>query len=257
MTRGASAGRLRAGALGIGCVLCFVGALGALAEEPSGQPAGQPSEASAWYDEAMLYSLLYQAGQLSKATKAAQRAVKIAERVFGAGDERLAQSLNDLGVLYQEQGQPAEAAACHERALSIRKATQPIAPAAVVQSLNNLGKAYYAQQRSADAQPLFQESLSLIEQDAEAGPNHPYAVTPLHYLALIASADQEGDRANTLFLRAIAVLESQRMKNGPMLIVVLRDYADFLRATGHVEEADAVEARLADPSATSTPAPTP
>lgn len=234
----------------LGGLMCF-GAPQVRAEEP----AAELPNASEWYDTTALYTILYQTGQLAKATDAARQAVDLAERLFGANDVRLAQSLNDLGALHQRQEQWDQAAACHERALQIRKAAQPTDPAAIVQSLGNLGKVYHAQGRPAQAKPLFEESLRLVEQ--HVGATHPKTVDSLRYLALIASGEADQDLADTLFLRAIAVLEGNRGQNQDALMAVLRDYADFLRSVGRGQEANAVDERLsaAQPPVTSPPAP--
>ena len=67
-----------------------------------------------------------------------QRALAIQEQALGATHPDVAQSLNNLAILYHDQGQYAEAVPLHQRALAIQEqALGPTHPA-VATSLNNL-----------------------------------------------------------------------------------------------------------------------
>jgi len=82
---------------------------------------------------------LYQAGKLAEAVPLAQQALAIAEKASGPTHPKVAQSLNNLAVLYRDQGRYADAEPLFGRSLAIReKALGPNHPD-VAQSLNNLG----------------------------------------------------------------------------------------------------------------------
>ncbi len=62
----------------------------------------------------------YEQGRYAEAEKSWSAALQKAEK-FGPQDTRLAQSLNDLAVLYRNQGKYGEAEPLYKRALAIRE----------------------------------------------------------------------------------------------------------------------------------------
>jgi len=66
---------------------------------------------------------LYQQGQYSEATKAAEEALKVAEETLGSDHPQLAAFLNNLAILYQAQGRCSEALPLYERTLAIGEKT--------------------------------------------------------------------------------------------------------------------------------------
>ncbi len=90
---------------------------------------------------------LYQQGKYSEAVNVTKEALKVAENTFGQDHPKVAQSLNNLVVLYDSQGKYAEAEPLYKRSLSItQKALGPDHPK-VATSLNNLATLYQAQGR--------------------------------------------------------------------------------------------------------------
>ena len=122
---------------------------------------------------------------------------------FGEQDPRLAMSLNNLALLYEDQGKNAEAGPLHERALVIyEKALGPEHPL-VATSLNNLAELYRTQGKYAEAEPLYQRSLAIAEK--ALGPEHPYVATVLeNYADLLRKTDQNAE-AEKLEERARAI----------------------------------------------------
>ncbi len=81
---------------------------------------------------------LYQAGQYGRAVVVAKEALELAEENVDPNHFAVAESVNNLAVLYHKQGQYAQAEPLYQRALAIReKALGPDHPA-VAHSLNNL-----------------------------------------------------------------------------------------------------------------------
>src|SRR6202521_4695264 len=81
---------------------------------------------------------LYRAGKYAEATPLAERALAIREKALGPDHPDVAQSLNNLAELYDNQGRNGETEPLYKRALAIReKALGPDHPL-VAQSLNNL-----------------------------------------------------------------------------------------------------------------------
>jgi CHAT domain-containing protein/tetratricopeptide (TPR) repeat protein len=101
----------------------------------------------------------------------------------GTGDTRLAQAINDLGILYHEVGRYTEAVALLERGVEIDKRTMdPSDPARAI-GLNNLAGAYLALGHYARAEPLLNEALKIKHQ--AYGPDHPSNAVTLSNLSVL------------------------------------------------------------------------
>ena len=73
--------------------------------------------------------ILYRQGNYSEAAQLAEEVVKVAENSFGPEHPYVAQSLNNLALLYKVQGKYTEAEPLYKRSLSIReKALGPVHP---------------------------------------------------------------------------------------------------------------------------------
>ncbi len=90
-------------------------------------------------------SYLRQRARFSAVEPLYQRALAIREKALGPDDPNVAQSLNNLALLYHAQGKHAQAEPLYQRALEIKeKALGPDDPNVAV-SLNNLAGLYHAQ----------------------------------------------------------------------------------------------------------------
>ena len=111
-----------------------------------------------------------QQGNYAEAVKQTKAALSLAE-AFGPNDPRLAQTLNNLAVLYSRQGRDAEAELLYKRALAIvEKALGPEHPEVAI-FLTNLAVLYSRQRRDAEAELLYRRALAIVEK--ALGPEHP------------------------------------------------------------------------------------
>ena len=133
----------------------------------------------------------YEQARYPEAEKAWLGALKEAES-FGSEDPRLADSLNNLAMLYHTQGKYAEAEPLYQRLLAIReKALGPEHPD-VATSLNNLADLYRAQGKYAEAEPLYQRLLAISEKtvpssitvEAHGGVDHTNGLIGLALMTL-------------------------------------------------------------------------
>ena len=105
------------------------------------------------------------------------------EKALGPDHPDVAQSLNNLALLYVNQGRYADAEPLYKRSLAINeKALGPDHPD-VATSLNNLAVLYANQGRYADAEPLYKRSLAIREK--ALGPDHPDVAVSLNNLAAL------------------------------------------------------------------------
>jgi len=142
---------------------------------------------------------LFEADKYDEAIEAASRALAIREKLLPPDNPEIAESLNDLGVLYQQKGELAQARPLLVRALAIReKALKPDDPL-IVETLSNLAAVYRADNDYRNAGPLLQRVLSLNEQ--ALGANHGEVATSLNSLAMLYMESGDYNRAEPLFER--------------------------------------------------------
>ena len=151
---------------------------------------------------AVQYTQRYRDGAYAQAIPIATQALGLAEHIFGADHERVAQVLNDLGRLYDARHDLEQAARMHERALAIRERAVDAESPGVVQSLNNLAKVDMALGRYAKAQGLYQRSLAIAERHVPS--DSPSLLSVLEpYAAALRGAEQ---------LEAATVIEARIQK---------------------------------------------
>lgn len=99
-------------------------------------------------------SYLYDRGRYREAEPLFQRALSIWEQQFGPEHPKVAETLNNLALLYRDQGKYAEAEPLYQRALHIREQQLgPVHPL-VADTLNGLANLYTMQGKYAEAEPV-------------------------------------------------------------------------------------------------------
>ncbi len=143
-------------------------------------PALSCTQDARWKKNMSLGERALEEGRYDEAEKMFLACVSDAEN-FGASDERLPLSLNNLAWLYRLQGKYAEAEPLYQRALGIYETALGPEHPYVATGLNNLAGLYHTQGKYAEAEPLYQRSLAIREK--ALGPEHPYVATNLERYA--------------------------------------------------------------------------
>jgi tetratricopeptide (TPR) repeat protein len=134
-----------------------------------------------------------------------QRLLEIREHALGPNHPDVANSLDDLAIIYQNQGRYAEALPLIQRSLEIREhALGPNHPD-VANSLGLLATHNQNQGRYAEALPLIQRSLEI--QERGLGPNDPYVASSLVVLAFIYESQGRYAEALPLYQRSLQIRE--------------------------------------------------
>lgn len=157
-------------------------------------------------------SLLLKAGrylleraQYSQAESLYRQALAMRERVLGQEHPDVAESLNDLGELYDHQGKYSEAESLYQRALAIREQALGPQDPKVAESLNNLGELYSHRGKYNEAESLYQRALAIREQ--VLGSQHPKVAESLNDLGLLYYHQSKYAQAEPLYQRALAIRE--------------------------------------------------
>ena len=77
-------------------------------------------------------------GRLAEAEPMLNRALELRRKKFGGAHTKVAQTINNLALVFDEQGKLEEAEATHREALRIRRGLRPKDPG-ISNSLSNLG----------------------------------------------------------------------------------------------------------------------
>ena len=149
---------------------------------------------------------LYQAGKYSEAIEVTKRSLAIGEKLLGPDHPDVATSLNNMGLLYQEQGRYGEAEPLYKRSLAIREAALGPDHLSLSTSLSNLGMLYQAVGRYAEAEPLYRRSIAICEMGL--GPDHPRTAYPINNLAQLYQAQGRYSEAEPLSKRSLAIFEN-------------------------------------------------
>ena len=139
-------------------------------------------------------------GKYGEAEKPLTRSLEIREKALGPEHPNVADSLNNLALLYRTQGKYTEADPLYKRALKIwEKALGPEHPN-VADSLNNLAGLYHSQGKYTEAEPLYKRALKIGEK--ALGPDHPHVATVLENMAGLYRQIGKEDEAEKLEARA-------------------------------------------------------
>ncbi|MCI0487664.1 MAG: tetratricopeptide repeat protein [Blastocatellia bacterium] len=191
-------------------------------------------EASRLLNTAGVYC--YERAQYTEAEPLYLCSLDIDEKVMGMDHPNVANTLNNLAVLYRVQGKYDEAEPLYLRSLEIReKALGPDHPD-VGTSLNNLATLYRAQGKYEEAEPLLQRSLAITEK--AMGPYHPNLGASLNNLALLYHYQGRYAEAEPLLLRSLDINEKERGPNHPNSGTILNNLALLYSAQGKYDKAE-------------------
>jgi tetratricopeptide (TPR) repeat protein len=156
----------------------------------------------------------------------------------------VAQSLNALALIYQDQGAYAKAEPLLIRALDIReKALGPIHPD-IAEILNNLAGLYQGQGAYAKAEPLYVRALDVWQK--ALGPMHPFVAHSLHNLAALYQDQGAYAKAEPLYVRALDIRENVLGPMHPDIANSLNRLAGLYQAELAYPKAEPLLSRAAD-----------
>jgi eukaryotic-like serine/threonine-protein kinase len=141
-------------------------------------------------------------GLYGKAQPLLEKALTLGRRSLGPEHIRVAQSLNDLGVLHREQGNIAAALPLLEESLSMRRRLLGSEDKLVAVTLVELARALKDRGRNAEAEPLIRESLAIRRK--VFGEEHRETATSKNELGLLLWEQGDLDGAEKMFRESLA-----------------------------------------------------
>ena len=189
----------------------------------------------------------YRLGLADKARPLLEQGLELSRRA-GREDARIAQSLNDLGVVVRESGDFKHARSLlHEAATMRRKVLGPEHQDLAI-TLVELGRTYSQVGESAQAEPLFREALAIRRKTL--GNEHRETAVSLSDLALDLWGRGDTAGAEPLFRESLAISRKTLGDNHPNVAssmsnlgLVLMDKGEYAAAESLFREALAVHTR--------------
>ncbi len=162
--------------------------------------------------------------------------MEIEEEILGPNHPDVAQSLNNIALIYKIQGQYTEVEPLYKRAISIWiKSLGPDHPR-VATGLNNLATFYKTQGRYQDAELIFKQALSIREKSL--GPEHPDVAASLNNLGLLYKMQGRYSEAELLYKRSLSIWEKSKGSDHPDLASGLNNLASLYQTQGRYTEAE-------------------
>jgi CHAT domain-containing protein/Tfp pilus assembly protein PilF len=160
---------------------------------------------------ASLASKFHEQGKYAEAARALQKAVDLADRVFGADHPSTARLANNLAAQYRLLGEFTKAEPLFRRALRIFESKLGKDHLEVGNCLNNLAAVYYNQDKFAKSEALYLRSLRIWE--SKLGDDHPTLAAGLHNLATLYRAQGNYAKAEPLIRRSLKIRQAKLPKD--------------------------------------------
>ncbi|MEQ8961601.1 MAG: CHAT domain-containing tetratricopeptide repeat protein, partial [Coleofasciculus sp. C2-GNP5-27] len=145
------------------------------------------------------------------------------QNVYGEDHQAIAYSLNELGILYDNQGRYSEAEPLYRQALEMTKRLLGEEHPHVAQSLNNLALLYRSQGRYSEAEPLYLQALEMRKR--LLGEEHPDIATSLNDLALLYDNQGRFSEALPLYRQASEMYKRLLGEEHPWVATSLNNLA--------------------------------
>jgi tetratricopeptide (TPR) repeat protein len=187
---------------------------------------------------------LYDNGKYQDGIPLAERSLALRETARGPRHPDVAQSLNNLAMLYAAQGMYAKAEPLLARALDIRKQALGAMHPDVATSLVNLGDIYKKEAAHAKAEPLYLRALDIRKK--ALGAMHPDVAESLTKLAYIYQVQGTYAKAEPLLLRALDIMEKGKGAMHRDVGAVLVCLAYLYQAQGAYAKAEPLLLRALD-----------
>jgi tetratricopeptide (TPR) repeat protein len=178
---------------------------------------------------------LHEHAQDNEAASLLEQSLKVAKNLYGSNHQLVADSLNNLALVYQTQGKQRDAEDLLLQALSVDAQAQG-KPSGRARSLNNLANLYQEQSRYRDAETLFLQALELDVQ--QYGSDHVEVATDLNNLALLYRIQGRYQEAEPLARRAQAIKEKEHGHNHPAIAKNVNNLAALYYEQGLYEKAE-------------------
>lgn len=178
-----------------------------------------------------LAEVLQTSGDVADARALLERALDIAEAVYGPKHPNVAICANNLGTVLWDTGDFLRARACFERALTIDEEVYGSNHPYVAIRLNNLGSVLHALGDFAGARTLYERALRISEENG--GLNDPETAIRVNNLGLALQELGDLTSARQHFQQALAIMEEVYGPHHPQVAVSVSNLGEVQRLLGN------------------------
>jgi serine/threonine protein kinase/tetratricopeptide (TPR) repeat protein len=167
-----------------------------------------------------------------------KESLSILQRTLDADHPNLATIYNNLGLLYRAQKRYPEAEQSYERCREILIKHLPPGHPYIATSTNNLAVLKLMEGKLDEAEPLYKEALALRRAALPAG--HSDIAESVFNLALLYDARKDYARAEPLFEESLKMRVVALGPKHPLVQKTVDRYADMLKRSGQLKDAEAL-----------------
>ena len=180
-------------------------------------------------------------GRYDEAVPLFEGVIETLQRIMGADDPVLAETIHDLAVLYYYKGDDARAEPLSRRALAIQERVPEPEHSRIAASLNLQALICFNRGEFAKAEPLFQRALAIKERSLKG--DHPSLAYYLNNLARLYQNGGNYEKAEQLYQRAVTIRENGLAPDHPLLAQSLFDLANLYYDSGEKTKAELLHRR--------------
>lgn len=165
-----------------------------------------------------------------------ERALSIAENVYGQDRKEVATTVNNLGMVLQKMGNLNGAKNSYERALAISEKTLDSDDSKVAGYLNNLGSVLREIGDLQGAKERFERALEINEK--ESGLHHPYVAIDVNNIGGVLKEMGDLEGAEEHYERALEIDMKAYGPDHPEVAIRMNNLAGVLKALGDPTSAE-------------------
>jgi len=161
------------------------------------------------------------------------------EQAVGPEHREVANTLANWGAFHAMRGNLEQAERLLRQALEIRQRTIGPDHPETADGLVALAAIVWQQSRYSDAEGYYRQALTIRQQ--KLGPYHSDVLQTLRSLAQLAAAQKQDEEAERYFREALALAPQAKATASYEYVLLLKAYADYLRARGRMNDADKLQ----------------
>jgi len=179
--------------------------------------------------------IAYSIREYDKAEEYQVMVVEIARSALGTDDLRVAELLDELGIVYVAQNRYSEAESLLKQSLAIREKSSGELHPSLAGSLNDLAGFAMQGGRFDEAEQLLKRALHILDTSGDA--NQSDTAMAMHNLGDFYANQKRFSEANVYYQRAMLVWEETSVKDRLELAATLNELGSFYHSQQRLDEA--------------------
>jgi tetratricopeptide (TPR) repeat protein len=171
-----------------------------------------------------------------------EKSIEIKQKTLPVNRPDLANSYNNIGLVYHNMGEYSKAVLCLEKALEIEEKTLPANRPSLATSYNNIGLVYYNMGEYSKALSYYEKALEIDQKTLPA--NHPHLATSYNNIGSVYDNMGEYSKALSYYEKALEIDQKTLPANHPHLATsynnigsVYDNMGEYSKALSYLERA--------------------